>query len=120
MIIPQTKTACNVNFTKIALSGTATYAADAIITATAGKVLEEAKGKRAISFISYGAVSTSTDFKVLKIDGKKAGEDGYAIAQTFYLATKGEPTGAVKTYLDYFLKGAGKAFIIKAGLLPPQ
>lgn len=120
VVIPQTKTACNVNFTKIALGGTATYAADAIITETAGKVLDEAKGKRAISFISYGAVSANAEFKVLKIDGKKAGEEGYAIAQTFYLATKGAPAGAVKTYLDYFLTGAGKTFITKAGLLPPQ
>ncbi len=120
VIIPQTKTACNVNFTKIALGGTAIYTADAIITETAGKVLEAAKGKRAISFISYGAVSSSADFKVLKVDGKKAGEEGYAIAQNFYLATKGEPAGAVKTYIDYFLTGAGKAFILKAGLLPPK
>ena len=117
VIIPQTKTACNVNFTKIALGGTATYAADAIITETAGKVIDEAKGKRAISFISFGALNANAEFKVLKIDGKKAGEEGYPIAQSFYLATKGEPAGAVKTYIDYFLKGAGKAFITKAGLL---
>jgi phosphate transport system substrate-binding protein len=117
VVIPQTKTACNVNFTKIALGGAATYAPNALITETAGKVLEEAKGKRAISFISYGAVNTHAEFKVLKVDGKKAGEEGYAIAQSFYLATKGVPTGATKTYLKYFQSGAGKTFIVKAGLL---
>lgn len=120
VVIPQTKTACNVNFTKIVMGGNAAYAEGAIITETAGKVIEEAKGKRAISFISYGAVGGNKDFKVLKVDGKKAGEEGYPIAQTFYLATKGAPAGAVKTYVDYFLTGAGKEFIKKAGLLPPQ
>jgi phosphate transport system substrate-binding protein len=120
VVVPQTKTACNVNFTKIVLGGEAKFAPDAVITDTAGKVLDEAKGKRAISFISYGAVSANEEFKVLKVAGKKAGEDGYPIAQDFHLATKGAPTGAVKAYIDYFLTGAGRAFIAKTGLLPPK
>jgi phosphate transport system substrate-binding protein len=120
VVIPQAKTACNVNFTKIVMIGNATYAADAVITETAGKVLEETHDKRIITFISYGAVCANASFKVLKIDGKKPGEDGYPIAQSFYLATKGKPDGVVKKYIDYYLSGAGKEHIVKMGLLPPK
>ncbi|MBP8646437.1 MAG: substrate-binding domain-containing protein [Syntrophobacteraceae bacterium] len=119
VVIPQTKTTCNRNFTEL-IMGDIPFAQSSIITETAGAVLEEAKGKRAISFISYGAVSKRTDFKVLKVEGKNPGEDGYPIAQEMYFATLGNPSGDVKKFIDFFLTGSGREIIVKQGLLPVQ
>ncbi|HOV87129.1 MAG TPA: substrate-binding domain-containing protein [Syntrophobacteraceae bacterium] len=119
VVIPQTKTTCNRNFTELVM-GDAPFAQSSVITETAGAVLDAAKGKRAISFISFGAVSKTADFKVLKVDGKKPGENGYPIAQEMYFATMGPPSGDVKKYVDFFLTGSGKEIILKQGLLTVQ
>ncbi|MFZ2445951.1 MAG: substrate-binding domain-containing protein [Syntrophobacteraceae bacterium] len=117
VVIPQTKTTSNRNFAERVM-GDAQFAKDSAITETAGAVLEEAKGKRSISFISFGAVSNRPEFKVVKVDGKSPGSDGYAISQEMYFATIGPPSGDVKKYVDFFLTGSGKDFIKKVGLLP--
>ncbi len=119
VVIPQTKTASNRNFADNAM-GEAPFAKTSIITETAGAVLEAAAGKRAISFISYGAVASQAEFKVIKVDGKSPGSDGYPIAQEMYFATIGTPQGDVAKYIDFFLNGSGKDFIKKAGLLPAK
>ncbi len=119
VVIAQIKTACTTNFREMVM-GDAPFAASSIITETAGAVLEAAKDKRSISFISFGAVSQLPDFKVLKIDGKKPTDAGYSISQEMYLVTQGQPSGDVKKYIDFFLAGAGKEYIKKAGLLPAQ
>ncbi|MBF0528644.1 MAG: substrate-binding domain-containing protein [Deltaproteobacteria bacterium] len=119
VVIPQIKTACTVNFRE-AVMKEAPFANSVTVTETAGAVFEAAKGKRAISYISFGALSKMTEFKVLKVEGKLPGTSGYAIAQEMYLATKGEPAGDVKKYIDFFLQGTGKELIKKAGLFPAQ
>lgn len=119
VVIPQIKTASCVNFREQVM-GEAPFAKSSIITETAGAVLDAAKGKRSISFISFGAVSKVGEFKVLKINGKHPSDTAYPVAQEMYLATKGQPAGDVKKYLDYFLKGAGRDFIKKEGLFPAQ
>ncbi|MCE5335710.1 MAG: substrate-binding domain-containing protein [Desulfobacteraceae bacterium] len=116
VVIPQTKTASNNNFASMAM-GEANFSKDSVITDTAGGVLDAARGKRAISFISYGAVAGKPDFKVIKIDGKSAGSEGYPLAQDMYFATIGKPSGDVAKYIDFFLTGSGKEAIQKAGLL---
>ncbi|MBF0118724.1 MAG: substrate-binding domain-containing protein [Desulfobacterales bacterium] len=116
IVIPQIKTACNKNFAKIVMKD-ASFSNSSVITETAGAVLETAKGKRGISFISYGAVMNKADFKVLKINGKNPGTEGYPIGQEFYFVTKGAPSGNVKKYIDFFLSGSGKDFIKKVGLI---
>jgi phosphate transport system substrate-binding protein len=116
VIIPQTKTAANRNFAELVM-GDSPFAQSSVITEVAGGVLAEAKGKRAISFISYGAASKIPEFKILKVDGKSPGEAGYPIAQDMYFITEGQPTGNTKVYVDFFLTGKGKAFIEQAGLL---
>lgn len=118
--IPQTKTACNKNFRK-AVMGKLGFAKSVIITQTASDTLEKVKGNsRAISFISYGAVATRPDLKALKVGGKVPGDAGYPIIQELYLVIKGQPSGDIKTYVDYFLTGAGKAIIQKNGMFPPH
>lgn len=119
VVIPQSRTACNKNFSAV-IMGDAQFSQASVVSSTAGDVLSDAKGKPAISFISFGAVSDNPDFKVIKIDGKAPGEAGYPIAQEMYLVTLGPPAGAVKQYVDFFLTGAGKDIIKKAGLLPAK
>lgn len=119
VVIPQSRTACNKNFSD-AVMGDAQFSPASVVSSTAGDVLNDAKGKPAISFISYGAVSGSPDFKVVKVDGKSPDEAGYPIAQDMYLLTLGPPAGAVKQYIDFFLTGAGKDIIKKAGLAPAK
>ena len=119
IVMAQTKTACTANFQEQVM-GQTPFAQSSTITETAGAVLEQAKGKRAISFISFGALANSPDFKTVKVDGKSPGESGYSIAQEMYLATIGPPAGDVKKYVDFFLTGSGKEFIKKAGLMPAQ
>jgi phosphate transport system substrate-binding protein len=119
VVIPQIKTACTVNFREQVM-GDDPFAKDTLITETAGAVLEAAKGKPAISYISFGAVSKTNDFKVLKIEGKNPGTPGYPLVQEMYFATKGQPEGDVKKYIEFFLKGSGRGLLEKAGLFPPQ
>ncbi|MCE5243104.1 MAG: substrate-binding domain-containing protein [Syntrophobacteraceae bacterium] len=117
VVIPQANTACQKNFRELVMGDTP-FVASAAITPTAGAVLEEAKGKRALSFISYGAVSRRPEFKILKVDGKYPGDQTYALGQDLYLVTEGPPTGIFKKYIDFFLTGNGREVILKAGLLP--
>jgi ABC-type phosphate transport system substrate-binding protein len=117
VVIPQTRTASNRNFAEIVM-GDATFPASSVITETAGAVLEAVKGKRAISFISFGAISNKPEFKILKVDGKSPSDSGYPINQEMYFITLGEPSGNIKKYVDFFLAGPGRDFIVKAGLLP--
>lgn len=119
IVMAQTKTACTTNFKELVM-GETPFAQSSTITETAGAVLDQAKGKRAISFISLGALANKPEFKVIKIDEKNPGESGYPIAQEMYFATLGTPEGDVKKYVDFFLTGSGKEFIKKAGLLPAQ
>ena len=119
VVIPQTKTASNNNFSEIVMKG-APFAQSSTITDTAGGVLDEVRGKRAISFISFGAVSGRPEFKVLKVDGKLPSDDAYPIAQEMYFVTRGQPADNVKRYVDFFLNGGGKDVIVKAGLLPAR
>jgi phosphate transport system substrate-binding protein len=119
VVIPQIKTASCVNFREQVM-GEAPFVQSSIITETAGAVLDAAKGKRSISFISFGAASKVSEFKVLKINGKHPSDTAYPIAQEMYLATKGQPAGDVKKYIDFFLKGTGRDFLKKEGLFPAQ
>lgn len=119
VVIPQSRTACNKNFAK-AVMGETPFSAGSVVSSTAGDVLADAKGRPAISFISFGAVSGNPDFKVLKVDGKAPGDAGYLIAQDMYLVTLGAPAGEVKQYVDFFITGAGKDIIKAAGLLPAK
>lgn len=120
VVIPQTKTACNKNFCKMAM-GNAGFAKSSVITQRADGTLENVNGNsRAVSFISYGAIATRPEFKALKVDGKAPNDAGYPIIQELYLVTKGRPSGDLKAYLDYFLTGNGKAIIQKNGMFPAQ
>jgi len=72
----------------------------------------------AISFITQGAIGAAGGVKMLKINGLAPADKGYPFFQTFTLVTKGKPTGAVKTFVDFTLSEKGQALIEKRGMTP--
>ena len=44
----------------------------------------------------------------------------YPIARPLYIYTVGEPTGAVKAYLDWIKGEAGQAVVVEQGFVPYQ
>ena len=72
----------------------------------------------AISFISRGAQITHPMVKVLSIDGEKPGDKKYPYYQIFYLVSKGEPTGTIKTFVDFIKSEKGRSIILERGMLP--
>ncbi|MBW1931367.1 MAG: substrate-binding domain-containing protein [Deltaproteobacteria bacterium] len=71
----------------------------------------------AVSFIAEGA-ARYTRVKVLKIDGRSPLDMGYPYYQVFSFVTKGEPTGAVKEFIDDVLSGPGRKIMLKKGMTP--
>jgi len=71
----------------------------------------------AVSFIAEGA-ARYTRVKVLKIDGRSPLDMGYPYYQVFSFVTKGEPTGAVKEFIDDVLSGPGRKIMLKRGMTP--
>jgi phosphate transport system substrate-binding protein len=83
--------------------------------------------------IGYSGMGyATTDVKMLRV-AKKAGDQPYAptventlnhtypIARPLFMYTLGEPTGAVKTYLDWVHSETGQEIVRKTGYVPlPQ
>lgn len=80
--------------------------------------------------IGYSGMGYATrDVKMLRVARKK-GEPAFAptventlnrtypIARPLYMYTLGQPTGAVKTYLDWILSDAGQRIVVKSGYVP--
>ena len=44
-------------------------------------------------------------------------DDSYPISRPLYMYTAGEPTGPVKTYLDWIL-GEGQVLVLELGFVP--
>ncbi len=90
------------------------------LTYKSTRVLEavEALPLGAISFISRGAQITHPKIKVLSIDGNKPGDKDYPYYQIFYLASKGEPTGSVKIFVDFIKSKTGRSLLLERGMLP--
>ena len=72
----------------------------------------------AVSFISRGAQITHPKIKALTINGTNPGDKDYPYYQIFYLVSKGEPTGTVKTFVDFIKSEKGKSLILERGMLP--
>jgi len=92
------------------------------MTYTSTRVLEaiESLPPGAVSFISRGVQITHPKVKVVQIDGRKPGDADYPFYQIFNLITKGEPTGAVKQFVDFTKSEKGKTLIIQRGMLPVE
>lgn len=70
-----------------------------------------------ISFITRGAAHRG-GVKVLRIDGRSPGDRDYPYNQVFHFMTKREPSGVVKSFMDYALSNEGKKLMQAKGMIP--
>lgn len=88
---------------------------EAIIAKQTDIMMATVAGDRyAIGYISTGSLNDTV--KAVKIDGAEAtGENikngSYTVSRPFNIATKGEPSGAVKDFIDYILSADGQAIV---------
>lgn len=80
---------------------------DVVLTTVAGD-------ESAIGYVSLGSLNDTV--KALKIDGVEASTENikagtYTISRPFNNATKGEPTGLAKDFIDFILSAEGQAVV---------
>jgi len=74
-----------------------------------------------IGFLSFGYLDESV--KALEIDGaaataENAQSGAYPVVRPLNMLTNGEPTGAVKVWLDFILGPLGQQIVVEDGYLP--
>jgi phosphate transport system substrate-binding protein len=108
-------------FEEIIMKGTK-IKGDAIVQSSAGAIKQTvAQDPNAVGYISLA--SLSSEVKALKISGVAPSEqtvlDGtYKVQRPFLFLTKGEPTGAVKEFIDWVLSPEGHAVIKSEKVVP--
>ena len=80
---------------------------DAVLTTVAGN-------EKAIGYVSLGALNDTV--KAVKVDGAEATvdnvkSDSYKLSRPFNIATKGEPTGVAKDFINFILSAEGQAVV---------
>ena len=80
---------------------------DVVLTSVAGN-------EKAIGYISLGALNDT--IKAVKVDGAEATVDNvkagtYKLSRPFNIATKGEPTGVAKDFINFILSKEGQAVV---------
>lgn len=94
---------------------------DAIIANQTEVMMQNVSGdKNAIGYASLGSVNDSV--KLLKIDGAEATAENvlngsYKVSRPFNVATKGEPTGAAKDFMNYILSAEGQQVVADNGYI---
>jgi ABC-type phosphate transport system substrate-binding protein len=118
LIAPDKDTAANKNFRRMIMKRKE-LATDYIAYDSTG-VIEAIKyfPCGAVSFISYGAIAGDPGVKPLKIDGMSPADKDYPYYQVFYYVTKGEPSGAVKQFIDFTFSEEGMNLITRHGMMP--
>ncbi len=104
------------------------YAPTALQQASNEAVLQTvAQTKTAIGYIGLGYTNDTVKIlKVIPVGGgsavlpseKSVRDHSYPIARQLYVYTDGEPTGDLKTYLDWCLSAAGQQIVREAGYIP--
>lgn len=90
-----------------------------IMTYNSGMTIQVIKRfPSAISFITHGATFGNVDIKVISVNGHLPGENEYPYYQTFYFATRGEPTGPVKAFIDFVFSEKGLKIMKNKGTIP--
>lgn len=91
-------------------------------TSQPSRVLEaiESLPAGAVSFSFLGAQIRNHSIKTLTLDGKKPSDKEYPLYQTFYLVTKGQPKGSIKSFVDFIQSDTAQAMIWSNGMLPIQ
>lgn len=114
-------------FKKIVMKDTPFDPAAAVLPGT-GQVRDVvARARGAIGYISLGFVEprfTDVRVKSITVDGvapseKAVADRSYPIGRTLHFFTKGEPTDAVKSYVDFVLSDAiQQGVVVDAGFIP--
>jgi phosphate transport system substrate-binding protein len=108
------------SFQKLVL-GDGKFAANAMFQNSNGTIREAvANDPAAIGYLSIGLVDTRV--RALPYDGVAASNDNvkngsYPLARPVYFLTKGEPTAAVKAFIEYVLSDASQKLLEKEGLI---
>ena len=84
---------------------------DVVLTSVAGN-------EKAIGYISLGALNDTV--KAVKVDGAEATVDNvkngsYKLSRPFNIATKGDPDGLAKDFIDFILSEEGQAVVEENG-----
>ena len=101
---------------------------DALITASA--ILQPSNGSirttvsttpYSIGYMSFGYLDDT--IKAISIGGiaptePNAADGSYPIVRPLNMLTNGEPTGAVKAFLDFILSDAGQKLVVEDGYIP--
>lgn len=91
---------------------------EAVIATKTGVLLTNvASDESAIGYISLGSLNNTV--KALNVDGVEATAENvkngtYKAARPFNIATKGEPTGLAKDFIDFILSAEGQAVVGKS------
>ena len=94
----------------------------AIVQSSTEAVAQAVKGDpNAIGFISLASVNP--DVKALQIDGvapsdQTVADGSYKIQRPFLFLTKGEPSGAIKEFIDFVLSSEGQAIVKEEKVVP--
>jgi len=94
-----------------------------IVSQTSVMMTNVAGDKYAIGYISLGSLGDTV--KAVQIEGVDATAENvkngtYSIARPFNIATKGEPTGLAKDFIDFILSADGGAVISKSYIAVPD
>jgi phosphate transport system substrate-binding protein len=92
-----------------------------LLASTQAVVDEVTADPNAIGYIGVGYESTA--IKVIGVDGIKASvetvtDETYPLWRYLYMYSKGEPTGAAKTYLTWILDAEGQQVVADEGFVP--
>jgi len=107
---------------EIVMGGKTVSFVDGAIVQSSTEAVQQAVAQdpNAIGFMSYAAVS---DTKALEIDGVAPSEEtvldgSYTIQRPFLFLVKGEPTGALKAFIDWVNGSEGQAIIKSDKVVP--
>jgi phosphate transport system substrate-binding protein len=98
--------------------------ANAIIQDSNGTIRETvANDANAIGYLSHGLLTDK--IKALSVDGKPSTTEAiiagdYPLVRPVYFLTKGQPSAAVKAFIDFVLSDSGQGMIKADGLIPAR
>lgn len=80
-----------------------------------------ASNEKAIGYISLGSLNDTV--KAVQVDSvtpsTETVKDGtYTLSRPFYIATKGEPTGVAKDFMNFILSKEGQTLVTENGYIP--
>lgn len=86
---------------------------DVVLTSVAGN-------ESSIGYVSLGSLNDTV--KAVKVDGVEATTDNvksgdYKLSRPFNIATKGEPTGVAKDFIEFILSADGQAIVEEEGYI---